>query len=132
MLKYKLKRVIEVGDWDQLVTETYGKPYSFQQQDGCKSRGVYNFEVPNKWGVEDYENDSIPFEINGEEMGVSFKSWLETSEEDIKAQFPEGESRFGLNLFWDRNFYPHVDMIIDDLYKKGLLEEGEYTINIDW
>ena len=35
-------------------------------------------------------------------------------------------------LFWDRNFYPHVSMIIKDLENKGILKEGEYIINIDW
>nr|DAI39746.1 MAG TPA: Ftsk gamma domain [Caudoviricetes sp.] len=35
-------------------------------------------------------------------------------------------------MFWDRNFYPHVSMIIKDLENKGILKEGEYIINIDW
>lgn len=130
MIKYTNTKVIEVQDFDKLVQETYNKPYSFQQQDDCKPRGTFNFEVPNKYGNEDYENDTIPFKINGSEMGVSFKSWLNTTEEDIKKGFPERET--SLELFWDRNFYPHVDMIIDDLHKKGLIEEGEYTIDIDW
>lgn len=132
MIKFTNKKVINVWDWDDLVTTTYGKPYSFQQQDDCKPRGTFDFEVPNKWGIEDYENDTIPFIINGREMGVSFKSWLNTSEEDIKKEFPERDSKMGLSIFWGRNFYPHVDIIIDDLYKKGLIEEGKYTINIDW
>ena len=39
MLKSKTKKVVEVRDWDNLVEKTYGKPYCFQQQDGCKERG---------------------------------------------------------------------------------------------
>lgn len=40
-------------------------------------------------------------------------------------------SDFELELFYKRNFYPHLDMVTDDLYRKGLIEEGKYIINID-
>lgn len=40
MLKYTNKKVISVQDWDELVQETYGKPYSFQQQNGCQDREI--------------------------------------------------------------------------------------------
>ena len=131
MIKYTQKKVIRVGDFDNLVIETYGKPYSFQQQDGCKSRGSFNFSIPNKWGVEDYENTEIPFVVNGDEMGVSFETWLNTTEEDINKHFNPNH-RWEAGSFWSRNFYPHVDMIINDLHSKGLIEEGEYVIGIDW
>jgi hypothetical protein len=62
-------------------------------------------------------------------MGVSFETWLNTSPEDTKKYF---EFEYENKLFWERNFYPHVSMIIKDLYKKGLIEKGEYDINIDW
>lgn len=35
-------------------------------------------------------------------------------------------------MWWVRNFYPDVNMVANDLYEKGLLEAGEYLINIDW
>ncbi len=35
-------------------------------------------------------------------------------------------------LFWYRNFYPHVSLIIKDLENKGILKEGEYIISIDY
>lgn len=81
-------------DWDNLVEETYGKPYMFQQQDGCKDRGTEHITVPviNPY---DYEDVSDEFD-------------------------------------YQRNFYPHVDMIINDLHSKGLLKAGEYYIEIDW
>jgi hypothetical protein len=37
-----------------------------------------------------------------------------------------------IELCWERNFYPCLDMVVNDLYKKGLIEEGEYVINIDY
>ena len=132
-MKFKQVQRIEVQEWDQLVEETYGRIYSFQQQDGCKDRGVENLTVPvqHPW---DYENDTIPEKVNGDEMGVSFKAWLER---DPKQKINSDDARrqacgFGLNLFWKRNFYPSVEMIANDLHSKGLLPAGEYVINIDW
>jgi hypothetical protein len=130
MLKTKTVKVVTVQDWDYFVFETYGKPYMFQQQDGCKERGKQYFDVPShEWIGDYYENDEIPFEVNGEEMGVSFKSWLNTSPDDTRKQF---EDYFDNSLFWERNFYPHLEMIVNDLHSKGLLEEGRYMIDIDW
>lgn len=127
MLKVKELKQISVDDWDNLVMETYGKQYSFQQQDGCKDRGVEYITVPCK--PEDYENDTIPEVVNCEEEGVSFKAWLER---DPEQPLLDRNDSFGLGLWWDRNFYPHVSMIINDLYSKGLIEAGEYEIKIDW
>jgi hypothetical protein len=118
MLKFKIKQVIEAGDWDGLVEATYGKPYCFQQQDGCKPRGTHNITIPNK--AYDYENDSVPEVVNGEEMGVSFKAWISRDPKQDR------------NLFWERNFYPDVQMIANDLHEKGLILAGDYVINIDW
>lgn len=128
MLKYTKVNMVDVGDWDFLVQKTYGRTYSFQQQDGCKSRGVATFQVPikNTW---DYENSEIPEDVNGDEMGVSFKSWIERNpSQPIKDQKYE----YQLDLFWQRNFYPSLEMVAQDLYEKGLIPAGEYTINIDW
>lgn len=36
MIKTKSVKIIEVNDFDNLVSKTYGRTYSFQQQDGCK------------------------------------------------------------------------------------------------
>lgn len=130
-LKFKEVKIIDVDDWDNLVTEVYGKPYSFQQQDGCKSRGIKYFDIPDDFTWwEDFENDSIPEEVNGDKMGVSFKAWLER---DPKKPLDTGrEDSFDIELFWHRNFYPCVGMIVQDLYKRGILQDGSYGINIDW
>lgn len=127
MIKFKLEKVISVHDWDNLVVKTYGRPYNFQQQDGCKDRQRFYLAVPDE--AEDYENDTIPEKINGAEMGVSFKAWLARDPQEWNGK--ENDKRF-LDLFWDRNFYPNVQMIANDLHEKGLLPEGEYTIDIDW
>lgn len=151
MLKIKNVKMIEVSDWDNLVSKTYDKPYSFQQQDGCQQRGIVNITIPSEsW--EEEMNDKITEVINNEhEMGVKFEIWLnrdrneplnpskkelkqcnyywgETEEDEIKWK---QEPRH-IYMFWERNFYPNLQTLANDLHKKGLIEAGEYTINIDW
>ncbi len=129
MLNIKNVKQISVHDWDDLVTETYGRTYSFQQQDDCKSRGQEHISVPAE--PEDYENDTVPEIVNHEEMGVSFKAWLERDPKQALNN-PDEQYPWALDLWWERNFYPHVSMIINDLHEKGLLPAGEYEIDIDW
>lgn len=128
---FKQVTMIEVDDWDDLVQKTYNRPYSFQQQDGCKERGTEQVFVPSDHPY-DYENDTIPEEVNGEEMGVSFKSWLERDPNQALGSKDLWDRLHGLEMFWERNFYPSVDMIANDLHQRGLLPAGKYMINIDW
>lgn len=108
-------------EWDDLVTSTYNKPYSFLRQEGYRDRGIYPFCVPIEY-IEDYEDHEYDG-IEDDLMGVSFKSWLNADLSNLSFQ----EKRF-----CETKFFPNVSMIIEDLYKKGILKEGEYIINIDW
>lgn len=128
-LKFKQQRVVSVQDWDALVEKTYGRPYSFQQQEGCKPRGIFTLKVPSLKVQDEEYNDSIPEEVNGEIMGVKFKTWLKR---DPKQKLKGQEYDFSLELFWHRNFYPDIYTVANDLHKKGLLDAGEYLIKIDW
>ena len=127
MITIKQTNSISMQDLDTLVTETYGRPYTFQQQDGCKHRGVVNVTVPDY--AEDYENDTLPEICNGDEMGVSFKAWLEA---DPHRKLLTNTGWDFTELWWKRNFYPDVSMVINDLHAKGLIPSGEYSIIIDW
>jgi hypothetical protein len=137
MIKVNNVKMIETHDWDRLVLDTYGKPYCFQQQYGCQSRGVFTLTIPSEYTEDEYMNDEIPYKINGSEMGVKFKVWLDTTIEDINREFervngkPETYQDQNL-LFWYRNFYPDINTVADDLHKKGLIEAGDYVVNIDW
>lgn len=128
VLTYTTQRFVDVRDFNNLVVETYGKPYNFQQQDGCKERGTYNLTVPEKYDC-DFENDTIPEVINGNEMGVSFNAWLARDPKEWNGAPKDTRS---LDLFWERNFYPSIETLANDLYSKGLIEAGKYVINIDW
>jgi hypothetical protein len=128
MIKIKNVKMIEVSDWNKLVSDTYGKPYSFQQQNGCWSRGIFHLTIPSEYTRDDEMNDEIPEIINGKTMGVKFEKWLERDPNEPVA----GRTDYGIKLWWDRNFYPDIHTVANDLYKRGLIEAGEYSIEIDW
>ena len=127
-MKIKTQNIqtISLNDWDKMIEETYGKIYSLQQQNGCMSRQVFNFTVPKE--DKDFENVEIPEVVNGAIEGIRFDIWLKT-EPKITKNLPEN---FEVRLFWERNFYPKFQILANDLHKKGLIDAGNYAINIDW
>lgn len=128
-MKIRTEKMIDVSEWDKLISETYGRPYTFQQQDDCRSRGIFRLTVPAE--ADDYENESVPEKVNHPEMGVSFAAWLARDPKQ-KLSDPTAQEDYCLDLWWGRNFYPDVQMVANDLHAKGLLEAGSYTIDIDW
>ena len=129
-LKIQDKKVIHVSDWNDFVEKIYGRPYNLQQQDGCKNRGVEYLTVPvPEDELYDFEDGEIPEEVNGPEMGVSFNAWLAR---DPKKPIPVQRYDWELELWWERNFYPTLETVANDLHQKGLLEAGQYLIIIDW
>lgn len=128
MIKIREVKMIDVQDWDDLVSKTYGRPYSLQQQDGCMSRGIVTIDIPDDDGEEDEMHDEIPFVINGSTMGVKFDVWKNACVEDINSNFKD----YLCGIFWDRNFYPSLQSVANDLLTRGLIEADRYCINIDW
>lgn len=125
---------MSLEEWDDLVAKTYGKIYSFQQQDGCKERGVYHLGVPCK-DAEDYENTELPEIVNHPQMGIKFSTWLERDpKQPLKDEKSNrvSNSEWEIALWWQRNFYPSVEVLANDLHEKGLLAAGDYIIEIDW
>lgn len=130
MLKYNQIKQIDVDDWDNLVSQTYGKVYSFQQQDGCQDRGGVDIKIPTECDNNENMNESIEEAVNGDEMGVKFEAWLAR---DPKQPLASGEKeQWQIDMFWERNFYPDLQTVANDLFKKGLIEAGDYVIDIDW
>lgn len=131
VIKMQIKKInmIEESDFSKLVQSTYGKPYRFQQQSGCMDRGTFELKIPSEYTSEEEMYDEIPEELNGELMGVKFEKWLERDpKEPIKGDFTD----WMIELFWERNFYPDIYTLANDLHSKGLIEAGYYVINIDW
>lgn len=127
MIKFKNKKVIDCFDWDKLVQETYKRPYCFQQQNDCQDRGQIELIIPYT-SYNEKMHDSIPEVINGEEMCVKFKAWLER---DPKQKIPNCTEDYQLEMFWERNFYPELQAVANDLHSKGLIDAGEYIIDIN-
>ena len=125
----KSVNLISVSDWDDLVSKTYERPYNFQQQEGCRDRGIFNLTIPSDYTQSDDENDEIPEVINGTTRGVKFEKWLER---DPKQQVGDETEEVYIRMFWERNFYPDIYTVANDLHKKGLIETGDYLIHIDW
>ena len=125
----KTKQVIELSEWNKVVKKTYGRLYNLQQQDGCQPRGPVNFTVPDE--PSDYELDTVPEEVNHETMGVRFAAWLARDPKQKLAD-PDAQEDYCLELWWERNFYPDLQMVANDLHTKGLLPAGDHTILIDW
>ena len=134
MIEYTTRKTISDRDWDSLVEETYGRPYCLQQQDGCMDRQQIYIRVPSEYVVDQYKDvTEIPEVVNGEKMGVSFQAWLARDpKKPLSDENWDPDSESSIRLFWERNFYPDLEVIANDLYKKGLIEEGEYYIDIDW
>jgi len=128
MTKKQNIKTIEVSDWDNLVRETYGRDYNFQQQNNARNYGNYKLTIPPNYTNNDEMNTEIPEIINGNIIGVKFKSWLKR---DPKQAITNQKYEWELNYFWERSFYPCVYEVANDLYKKGLIKAGEYKINID-
>lgn len=128
MLKILDLKAVDLQDWDELVAKTYGRPYSLQQQDGCMPRGTLRLEIPSDYSEDDEMNDEIPERVDDQIRGVKFEKWLERN-----PNHPiEGESDWRLTTWWERNFYPDLQTVANDLHKKGLVEAGVYLIIIDW
>ena len=133
-LKIRTEQIIDLCDWDKLVKDTYKKPYSFQQQNGCRGRGMFSLCVPDE--AEDTSVvvipevlEVIPEVLTGDEMGVSFSAWLKR---DPKTPVKGERESWYIETFWERHFYPDIQIIANDLYNKGLLDAGSYLIDIDW
>ena len=139
-MKVRTEKVIDVSEWDKLVKETYGRPYCFQQQDGCRDGGLFPLSVPYRDDDSDEAHDVIPEIVNHQTRCVKFSTWLtRNTKQPLAGGVDEGgvdqgvrTEMWAIEMWWDRNFYPNIQSVANDLHKRGLLESGDYFINIDW
>lgn len=126
-LEYQNLRVIENYKWSEFISSVYNLPYNYQQQNECQNTN-FEFNIPNDLEEEDLGSDSIPYEVNGKDECVKFDVWVNSKLEDISKNF---EYESDAVIFYNRNFYPSIFQILNDLYNRGLIEEGDYLIRID-
>lgn len=115
------------NEWNKLVVDTYSRPYNLQQQNGCMDRQTIEIEVPSEATNDSKMHKELPYRECSEVMGVQFETWLKA---DPEVQV--GEYDWETELWWQRNFYPDLRTVANDLYERGLIEEGIYSIKIDW
>jgi hypothetical protein len=134
IMQYTTVKLIDEIYWSNFVSDTYGKHYRFQQQEGCQNNGSYHLlEVPNYNTDEYIFHDKIHEIVNGSNMGVKFENWLER---DPKQHLKNGklvrDEQWAIDLWWERNFYPCVETVANDLHSRGVLDAGTYIITINW
>jgi hypothetical protein len=116
MIKYTTIKQIDDSDLDDLVQKVYGKPYTFQQQNGCQERGTRNITVPESIFEDDVVN-TISEAIEDDSGGVSFADWLAADPNDPIF----GEEEWEREMLFQRNVYPPLEYVVNDLYAKGLI-----------
>ena len=139
-MKYQITQMIKSIDWNQLVQKTYERPYNVQQQNGVMMPCSIHLSIPAQ--ANDFTNDAVPEIVNHQKRGVNFKAWLARDPKTpLNEQLGDGnmlnpdeefEFQWRLKLWWERNFYPDLQILANDLNNRGLLEPGEYSIIIDW
>ncbi len=126
-IKSENVKLINERDWSELVSAVYGRPYRFQQQEGCRDLGTYyRFTAPPPYTDDEYMNDEVQESLHSEKKGVKFKVWLGRNVAETFAK------KSTMDIWWKRVFYPDVNAVVNDLYKMGWIEPGNYIICIDW
>ena len=109
-MKVTKVNLIWESEFSQLVEDTYGRPYKLQQQgDMLHQESMVRLSVP----------------------GEVFDHWQATTlEEWVAAEYPS--PKFDYDFQWEREFYPQLEEVANDLHERGLLDEGEYVLHVWW
>jgi hypothetical protein len=108
------------SDFSELVRKVYGRPYQFQQQEGCRGQEtIYKFSVPAQ-------------PIGDHYQAVPMQQWLEATPPPPAEPGKYDSARYTEELRWDREFYPEMEEVVNDLHQKGLIDPGEYALHIWW
>lgn len=110
ILQGQVVTLIDESEFSALVTKIYGRPYRFQQQGDMKCQDTI-------------ETFSVPSEEYGGWTGPSLTEWQ-------IAPPPDGD--FKEELRWHRDFYPELEVVVNDLYARGLIAAGDYALHVWW
>lgn len=115
----KTVTLIDEGEFSRLVSKTYQRPYSFQQQGSMMGQDtIWEFSLPlryepdDEYGYNDWE-------------GPSLLEWCTTP-------IGEFDSEWKAKLHWHREYYPEFEAVIDDMHKRGLIPDGDYALHVQW
>lgn len=119
ILKGETVQVIWEHDFNKVVQSVYGKPYVFQQQGDMLlgQNGYYPFTVHSAEKYQQWDATEIDAELT---------RWL-------SAEPPQNARAFTIQLWWERENYPDIDVILYDLaYRRGLMASGRYALHVWW
>jgi hypothetical protein len=126
-LNFKQINLVNHSDWDDLVSDVFGKPYRIREQDGGFSYGTHiDLDVPDYTG--DFSRTTVPDDLDSVDYGVSFLTWLNRDPKEWKGD-PDDEYR--LHTFWHRIFYPNIQYLANELNLLGYIPKGQYRIYFD-
>lgn len=108
MIESKQVGLIWEKSFNDLVVDTYERPYVFQQQRMLGQDSIFLFDVPSP----------------STEDAFNFAQWV--------AAPPPNVSDWRERLRWEREFYPPFEDLINDLHQRGLIAAGNYALHIWW
>jgi hypothetical protein len=113
-------KLIGETEFSRLVSETYGRPYQLQQQDNCM-------------GQDEIERVTVPDEGIDIDDDARFAEWRDADVPDPVGVL-HGETRWDweVELYWQREYYPPLQELVNDLHERGLLPQGDYVIHASW
>lgn len=104
--------------FSKYVTEHYGRPYKLQQQGDMLAQGSY-----------------VQITVPDEEAWDENPTLAEWQAATPPGEHPEGGYDPNVsteNMRWERDYYPSLEVVANDLHAKGLLDAGEYLIRVYW
>lgn len=113
--------LISENDFSKLAVDTYGRPYQLQQQGDCL-------------GQDTIIRLTVPEEPMGW-TGPTLEEWRERPLNLQPEEYTRGdweEHTYLRDMWWEREFYPDVQVVANDFHARGLLPEGDYVIHIWW
>jgi hypothetical protein len=120
-MRIKSVKLIDETEFSQLVREAYGRPYRLQQQDHCM-------------GQNEIELITIPDEGIDIDDPQRFEEWRDAEAPESRGVDQFGDMRWDweVELHWEREFYPPLQELVNDMYERSLLPQGDYAIRAYW
>ena len=137
MISIKSWQVIDEQEFSEMVSELYGRPYSLQQAEELGQDSIR--QVDSEDEVSEEEQQAFEAWRDRELNNVPnsrYEFYKELHERDpatyplLPATLSEGE--IGWDTWWEREFSPPLQPLINDLCERGKLPRGRYRMHVQW
>ncbi|WP_043736189.1 hypothetical protein [Nocardia asiatica] len=103
--------LIDENTFSALVSHLHARPYRLQQQgDGLPQNTIVKITVPA---------------LEHDWPGIPLAEWAAT---------PIGDYTYPwqAETHWEREYYPCLEDVVNDLHARGLLAAGNYALHVRW